>query len=53
MTREEIKRRMDELAHKYVETRDKKIAEHLYELAQQLEKMEKERKGCLCPEVKR
>jgi hypothetical protein len=53
MTREEIKRRMDELAHKYVETRDKKIAEHLYELAQQLEKMEKEGTVNSSPVVKR
>jgi hypothetical protein len=29
---------MDELARKYVETRDKKIVEELYELARELEK---------------
>jgi hypothetical protein len=42
MTREEIERRMDELARKYVETRDKKIVEKLYELAQELGRMLKE-----------
>jgi hypothetical protein len=29
---------MDELARKYVETRDKKIVEELYELTRELEK---------------
>ena len=38
---EEIERRMDELARKYVETHDKEIIEELYELARELEKMEK------------
>ena len=38
---EEIERRMDELARQYVETHDKKIIEELYELARELEKMEK------------
>jgi hypothetical protein len=32
MTREEIERRMYELAREYVKTRDKKIVEELYEL---------------------
>jgi hypothetical protein len=41
MTREEIEKRMDELARKYVETHDRQIIEELYELARQLEKMEK------------
>jgi hypothetical protein len=41
MIREEIEKRMDELARKYVETRDKKIIEELYELTCQLGKMEK------------
>jgi predicted transcriptional regulator len=41
MTREEIERRMDELARKYVETRDKKIGEELYDLARELAKMDK------------
>ena len=41
MTREEIERRMDELARKYVETHDQKIVEALYELARELEKLEK------------
>ena len=38
---EEIERRMDESARKYVETHDKEIIEELYELARELEKMEK------------
>jgi hypothetical protein len=42
MTLEEIERRMDELARKYVETRDKKIVEELYKLALELGKMLKE-----------
>jgi FKBP-type peptidyl-prolyl cis-trans isomerase (trigger factor) len=42
MTREEIERRMDELARKYVETHDKEIIEELYQLARQLEKMPKD-----------
>jgi hypothetical protein len=33
---------MDELARKYVETRDKEIVEELYRLARELVKMEKE-----------
>ena len=42
MTREEIERRMDELARKYVETHDKEIVEKLYRSARELVKMEKE-----------
>jgi hypothetical protein len=42
MTREEIEQKMGELARKYVETRDKKLIEELYELAREFEKMEKE-----------
>jgi hypothetical protein len=42
MTREEIGRRMDELARKYVETHDQKIIEELYKLALELRKMLKE-----------
>jgi hypothetical protein len=42
MTREEIEKRMDELAREYVETRDPKIIEELYELALELRKMLKE-----------
>jgi hypothetical protein len=34
--------KMGELARKYVETRDKKLIEELYELACEFEKMEKE-----------
>ena len=41
MTREEIEKRMDELARKYVETHDQKIIHVLYELAREIEKMEK------------
>ena len=41
MTREEIEERMDELARKYVETRDKKIIDELYELVHALEKIKK------------
>ena len=41
MTREEIERRMDELARKYVETHDKMIIEELYEFARELRKQEK------------
>jgi hypothetical protein len=32
---------MDELACKYVETRDKKIVDELYKLAKELERLEK------------
>ena len=42
MTREEIEKRMDELARKYVETREQKIIEQLYELRVELNKLEKE-----------
>ena len=41
MTREEIEQKMDGLARKYVETHDQKIIEELYQLARELEKMEK------------
>jgi hypothetical protein len=41
VTRQEIEQRMDELARKYVETHDKKIIEELYQLALELEKIEK------------
>ena len=41
MTREEIQKRMDELARKYVETRDPEIREEIYRLGLDLEKMEK------------
>jgi FKBP-type peptidyl-prolyl cis-trans isomerase (trigger factor) len=39
MTREEIEKRMDELAREYIETHDPKIIEELYELALELEKL--------------
>ena len=42
MTREEIEKRMDELARKLAETHDKKIIKELYQLALELEKLEKE-----------
>ena len=38
----EIVRQMDELATRFVETHDIAIAEELYKLARELEKMEKE-----------
>ena len=41
MTREQIERKMDELARKYVDTRDKKIIHQLYELNREVEKIEK------------
>jgi len=41
MTREEIEKWMDELARKYVETRDQEIIKELYQLSLELEKMEK------------
>jgi hypothetical protein len=41
MTREEIKKRLDELAREYLVTHDTKIVVELYELARELEKMEK------------
>jgi retron-type reverse transcriptase len=42
MTREEIEKRMDELAHKYVEKRDPEIIEELYRLRIELGRLEKE-----------
>ena len=45
MTPEEIEKRMDELARKYVETRDKEIPQELYQLARELEKIEKPEKN--------
>jgi hypothetical protein len=42
MTREQIEKRMDELAREYVETHDPKITEGLYKLALELGKMLKE-----------
>ena len=41
MTREEIRRLLDELARKYIETHNPEIAEKLYRLAKQLEEMDK------------
>jgi len=41
MTREEIERRMDELARNYVETYDKEIIEELYRLARVLGEIDK------------
>jgi hypothetical protein len=41
MTREQIEERMNELARKYLQTHDPKIPYVLYELARELEKMEK------------
>jgi hypothetical protein len=42
MTREQIKRRLDELVREYVETHNPNIVEELYRLARELEKMEEE-----------
>jgi hypothetical protein len=39
MTRQEIKRRLDEVAREYVATHDLEIVEELYRLARELEKM--------------
>jgi hypothetical protein len=41
MTREEIEKRMDELARKYVETHDRDIIEELNRLSRQLQELEK------------
>jgi hypothetical protein len=41
MTREQIEERMSELARKYLQTHDPEIPYVLYELARELEKMEK------------
>jgi hypothetical protein len=41
MTREEIERKMDELARKYVEPRDPEMREEIYRLGLELEKMRK------------
>ena len=42
VTREEIEQKMDELAHKYVETHAPEIREEICSLADQLWKMENE-----------
>jgi hypothetical protein len=42
MTREEIEKRMDEIARKYVETHDPEIIEELYKLRLELNRLEKE-----------
>jgi len=42
MTREELKRRLDELAREYVATHNPEIVEELYRLARELEKMDKD-----------
>jgi hypothetical protein len=44
MTREEIEKRMDKLARKYVETRDHEIIEELYKLRLELNRVEKSRR---------
>jgi hypothetical protein len=41
MTREEIEKRMDELAREFAAIRDPEIREEIYQLGGQLEKMEK------------
>ena len=42
MKREEIEKRMDQLARKYIETRDHEIIEELYKLRLELKRLEKE-----------
>jgi hypothetical protein len=42
MTREELEKRMDEPARKYVKTRDPEIREELYKLRVELKRLEKE-----------
>ena len=42
MKREEIEKRMDELARKYIEKRDPAIIEELYKLHLELTRLEKE-----------
>jgi hypothetical protein len=41
-TREEIKRRMDELGRQYVESRNREIIEELYRLSRELKKLERQ-----------
>ena len=41
ITREEIERRMNELARKYVDTHDPELIKELYESAIELERMKK------------
>ena len=40
MTREEIEKRMDELAREFAKTHDRQIAEKFFELARRLREME-------------
>jgi hypothetical protein len=42
MTREELKKRLDELARDYVETHNPDIPYEIYKLARELEKIENE-----------
>jgi FKBP-type peptidyl-prolyl cis-trans isomerase (trigger factor) len=44
LSREEIEKRMVELARRYVETHDPEIIKELYKLVRELEKMEKSEK---------
>jgi hypothetical protein len=41
LSRQEIEKRLDEFARKYIETHDKEIARELSRLARELEKLEK------------
>ena len=50
LSREEIKKRMDELVHKYVETHDPEIIKELYQLVLQLEKLN-EQSDCYSPKA--
>jgi hypothetical protein len=42
VTREEIEQKMDELAREFAKTHDREIAEEIFELGRELEKMEKQ-----------
>jgi uncharacterized protein Yka (UPF0111/DUF47 family) len=50
LSREEIKKRMDELARKYVETNDPEIIEELSKLVRELEKLN-EQSDCYSPKA--
>jgi hypothetical protein len=45
MTREQMDKRLLELARRYVETHDPKVMKEIYELADELQRMEKKIEG--------
>ena len=49
MTREEIEKRMDELARKYVETRDAKIIDELHNLRLELKRLDGRKTQAFAP----